>query len=468
MNSRVFDGRSIRPRDGFMSRGKGRALWRKVLAPIAVLVGVAIVEVLTTTFSGYPEAAPIVLVAVIVSGFVAGLESGVLSSLIAVAYALFMVASRHPQHDTDALICVHAVFLATAAPVLGIMAGALRNKVNRTAETLQNHLGNTPLGVIEMYDDFEIRIWAGSAESIFGFGGEEVVGKNLFDLPGIFFGDDDSNEAKKVLEQLGKGDASCAVHHSRSEGTNGSPGHSRWFWSSTLESRWKESRYLVLVEDITERVHAEEQLEKSKSELIDRLVRAVECRDDKTGFHIIRISLFCEALGRAVGLATEECKLLRQASPMHDIGKIGIPDKILLKPGKLSDEELAIIRKHPIIGANILAGSDHSLIEMAEQIALTHHEKWNGTGYPSGLRESDIPLSGRICAVCDVFDALVSSRPYKQAWGVDEAVKELRNLAGIHLDPQLVEHFLEILPEIEELMAEYSDNTQANLQRRAG
>ena len=147
----------------------------------------------------------------------------------------------------------------------------------------------------------------------------------------------------------------------------------------------------------------------------------------------------------------------RKASPMHDIGKIGIPDNILLTPEKLTDEEFDVIKTHPFIGANILTGSDHTLIEMAEKIALTHHEKWDGTGYPRGLKGEEIPLVGRICAVCDVFDALTSERPYKDAWSVERAHHELQRLAGTHLDAKLVDLFIEILPEIEAIYGENLD-----------
>jgi len=457
MGASPFQRFSARPQHGFLSRGRGRALWRKVLAPVTVLVGIAVVELLVAYFPNLPEPAPIILVGVAFSGFVAGLESGVLSSLIAMAYAFFLVTDRHGGHGTTIPLCVHAAFLGGASPLLGIMSGRLRNTINRTAETLQSHLRNTPLGVIELYDDFEVRLWAGSAEMIFGFTSKEAVGKNIFDLPGVFFGDDDSDEARRVLEELGSGEISRAVHHSRTDSSKGDPGHSRWFWSTTLESYWGESRYLVLVEDITERVKAQELLEASKTELIERLVRAVEYRDNKTGFHVARISLYCEALGRAAGLDKEECDLLRKASPMHDIGKIGIPDSILLTSEKLTDEEFDVIKKHPFIGANILTGSDHTLIEMAEKIALTHHEKWDGTGYPRGLKGEEIPFVGRICAVCDVFDALTSERPYKRAWSVSEAIHELDLLAGAHLDAKLVEQFKGILPEIEAIYGENAD-----------
>jgi putative two-component system response regulator len=133
---------------------------------------------------------------------------------------------------------------------------------------------------------------------------------------------------------------------------------------------------------------------------------------------------------------------------MHDIGKIGIPDSIMLKPGKLTDEEFAIMKKHPEIGAEILGESDSDLIALAKVVAMTHHEKWDGSGYPHGLKGENIPIEGRIVAIADVFDALTSKRPYKEAWTVDKAMAFLHDQSGIHFDPQLVTLFQQSLPSI--------------------
>jgi putative two-component system response regulator len=164
---------------------------------------------------------------------------------------------------------------------------------------------------------------------------------------------------------------------------------------------------------------------------------------------------YCEALGKAAGLSEEETTLMFTAAPMHDIGKIGIPDQILLKEGPLTDEEYEVIKSHTTIGADVLAGSQHELVKMAESIALTHHENWDGTGYPNGLKGEEIPIVGRICAVCDVFDALTSQRPYKEAWTFEDAAKELQSMSGTKLDPTLVEAFLSILPEIIAIRAKF-------------
>jgi CHASE2 domain-containing sensor protein len=188
------------------------------------------------------------------------------------------------------------------------------------------------------------------------------------------------------------------------------------------------------------------QLRETQLEIVSRLGQAAESRDGDTGEHIERISRLCHRLALSLGLSEEESELIGHASAMHDIGKIGIPDRVLLKPGDLDAEEWAVMQSHTTIGAAILAGSESPLLQMAESIALTHHERWDGDGYPAGLRGEEIPLAARICAVCDVFDALISARRYKRRWSLDEAVRELRVERGRHFDPAVVDAFLEMLP----------------------
>lgn len=199
------------------------------------------------------------------------------------------------------------------------------------------------------------------------------------------------------------------------------------------------------------------ELERANLEIIHRLMAAAEYRDDDTGQHIHRMSRYSQLVGQAVGLSVEDCEKLLRASPMHDLGKIGIPDSILLKPGKLTPEEWEIMKSHTTIGASLLANSSSELIQLAETIALTHHEKWNGQGYPAGLKEEEIPLMGRIVAVCDVFDALTSERPYKKAWEVSRAVDVIRSDSGTHFDPRVVEAFFKVLPDILLIKGQFED-----------
>ncbi len=197
------------------------------------------------------------------------------------------------------------------------------------------------------------------------------------------------------------------------------------------------------------------ELNDTRMEIIRRLGRAAEYKDNETGMHVIRMSLYSKILARAAGLDEEQAELLLNAAPMHDVGKIGIADHILSKPGSLNDEEWAVMRKHPEFGAEIIGDNASSILRMARIVALAHHEKWDGSGYPLGLAGEDIPLAARIVAIADVFDALTTVRPYKQAWSVDEAIADLQKEAGSHFDPQLVSKFVTVLPEILKVKASY-------------
>ena len=197
-------------------------------------------------------------------------------------------------------------------------------------------------------------------------------------------------------------------------------------------------------------------------EIIERLGRAVESRDEDTGDHIDRIGDLAHTLGLAAGLSVEQAERLRRASAMHDVGKVAIPDSILRKPGRLTDEERAVMQTHTTMGASLLAGSRSPLVQMAEVIALTHHERWNGTGYPAGLAGEAIPLTGRITAICDVFDALISPRVYKQAWTVDDALAEIERERGEHFDPELAALFLALHRDNGSRAASASSSTQAS------
>jgi len=200
-----------------------------------------------------------------------------------------------------------------------------------------------------------------------------------------------------------------------------------------------------------------EELQETQREIIQRLGRAAEYKDNETGLHVIRMSHYSRLLALAAGFTEQAADRLLQAAPMHDIGKIGIPDHIMLKPGKLDDAEWQIMRRHPEIGAEIIGEHNSPLLKAARIISMTHHEKWDGTGYPSQLRGEEIPLIGRIIAVVDVFDALTTERPYKKAWAVEDAVAHLQQEAGRHFDPELVSLFLNIIPEILKVKNRWSE-----------
>ncbi len=187
------------------------------------------------------------------------------------------------------------------------------------------------------------------------------------------------------------------------------------------------------------------ELEESQYEVLHRLARAAEYRDDDTGQHTQRVGRTSALLAQIMGLDDAQIDLLRRAAPLHDVGKIGISDSILLKPGKLLPEEFDVIKTHASIGAQLLAGGHSDVVKAAEIIALTHHEKWSGGGYPRNLQGEDIPLYGRIVALCDVFDALTYERPYKKAWPLEQAVEEIRNQSGKQFDPRIIEAFEQAL-----------------------
>jgi putative two-component system response regulator len=186
------------------------------------------------------------------------------------------------------------------------------------------------------------------------------------------------------------------------------------------------------------------QLEATQTEILERLALAAEYRDDNTGEHIRRVGETAECIAQALGWSASEAELIRRAAPLHDVGKIAIPDAILLKPGKLTPAEFEVMKTHTTIGARILSGGRFPLLQLAEQIALTHHERWDGTGY-IGLQGEAIPLPGRIVSLVDVFDALTSERPYKKAWSLDDTVAEIQKQRGRQFDPQLVDVLLEVI-----------------------
>ena len=209
-------------------------------------------------------------------------------------------------------------------------------------------------------------------------------------------------------------------------------------------------------------------LDETRVEIIRRLGRAAEYRDNETGMHVLRMSHSVHLLALAAGIHDAEARILLDAAPMHDVGKIGIPDSILLKPGKLDAAEWKIMKSHTVVGAEIIGEHEAILLRLARSLALTHHEKWDGSGYPNGLAGEAIPIEGRIAAIADVYDALTSERPYKRAWSSAEAAAYVKAEAGVSFDPYLAERFLTILPAVEALRQRYSDAPAAAAVATAG
>jgi PAS domain S-box-containing protein len=207
-----------------------------------------------------------------------------------------------------------------------------------------------------------------------------------------------------------------------------------------------------LMHDVTVEKEVQLSLRRSREETIRRLARAAEFRDDETGAHIERVGRYCELIARRLGLDSDRCERLRIASPMHDVGKIGVPDAVLLKPGPLNADERAEMERHATIGYQILSGSGAELLDLAAIVAWTHHERFDGGGYPCGLAGDEIPLEGRIAAVADVFDALTNHRIYRPAFPYSEAIATMRTERGAHFDPRVLDAFLSAEHEIKAII----------------
>lgn len=210
----------------------------------------------------------------------------------------------------------------------------------------------------------------------------------------------------------------------------------------------------ILEQEVRKRT---EDIRLAQLETVRRLGVAGEFRDNETGAHVLRMSNVCSVLAQKSGLDEQYCEMILYASSMHDVGKIGIRDTILLKHGKLNDEEWKLMKRHPEIGAQIIGDQKSEIMTLAREIALNHHEKWDGSGYPHGLCGEAIPFSARIAAISDVFDALTSERPYKKAWSIEAAVALIKEESGRHFDPALVAIFIAALDKIIEINERYVD-----------
>ena len=221
-----------------------------------------------------------------------------------------------------------------------------------------------------------------------------------------------------------------------------------------LAHRLVHDQKAALEELVAERTR---EIRSTQLQVVRRLGKAAEFRDEETGLHIMRMSKISTLLAERMGWSSQDVDLMMNASPMHDIGKIGIPDSILQKPGKLTPDEWTIMQSHTTIGGELLAGDKSDLMRLAHQIALTHHEKWDGSGYPNGLKGTSIPEAGRICAIADVYDALTSVRPYKAPWPEERALTLIRENRGHHFDPDVVDAFMASLPEVQAIKERYRE-----------
>jgi putative two-component system response regulator len=227
-----------------------------------------------------------------------------------------------------------------------------------------------------------------------------------------------------------------------------------------LMSNYREKLESEVASRTTELKHALEMIKTASLETIYRLSMASEYKDEDTGLHVKRMSRYCAAVARRMGLNESTVESILYAAPMHDLGKVGIPDLILLKPGKLDPAEWEIMKQHTVIGVKILKGSDAEFIRLGEVLSHFHHEKWDGSGYPNGLKGIEIPIAGRIAAIADVFDALTSKRPYKEPFSVEKSLAIISEGRGSHFDPDVVDAFFALQDEILAIKEQYDDDNQ--------
>jgi PAS domain S-box-containing protein len=327
----------------------------------------------------------------------------------------------------------------------------VRRRVIAQANALAHHeararavIEHAPDVLLLVDGDGTVRYHSPSTEELMGRAATEIAGANLKDA--VHARDREALEQAfaEMAADHGRPRAFvCRVRHA--EGGAGGPWRIIEARGTNLLHDPAVQAIVINARDVSDRVHAEEKAREAQLEVLARLAAAGEARDDDTGQHTRRVGELAARIGEALGLSCDEVELIRLAAPLHDVGKIGIPDSILRKPGPLNAEEFAIMQTHTLIGAEMLANGATRHIRMAETIARNHHEWWNGGGYPDGLVGDAIPLPARIVAVADVYDALTHARPYRAAWKRDRVIAELRRKSGTHFEPRVVQAFLEVV-----------------------
>jgi PAS domain S-box-containing protein len=418
---------------------------RSTILVAALLFGA--VFVLSVAGRSHADAPLVLLVAPVALLAVAyGLRGGVAAAAVAV-----VLATTSLVLTGDEVSLLGYISRGTAFVVVGILVGRVVDQRRALLAAIGRHqeMSLDALATID-FDGF-FRGVNPAWTRIFGYTKDELLGRAFVD----FVHPDDLERTVAEATRTAASGADSVNFRNRYRAKNGSY---RWLeWVSTTVP--DERLFYAVARDITAKKQAEDavewhrdlleravrertrDLEAARLETLRRLAYAAEYRDDQTYEHTERVGRTAALLAERLHRPEEEVELIRQAAPLHDVGKLGISDTILLKPGKLTPAEFELMKTHALVGARILAGSTSPALQLAEEIALTHHEWWDGCGYPHGLKGTDIPLSGRIVAVADVFDALTQTRPYKAAWPVEEAVDEIRSLAGRQFDPDVVAAF---------------------------
>jgi PAS domain S-box-containing protein len=276
--------------------------------------------------------------------------------------------------------------------------------------------------------------------AIVGRTGEDLAGRRYLDL----VHPDDRASSASTVEALIDGSEVTVRADRRMLHRSGRVVETRVTVSALHDGAHDVERIHAHVEDVTEVRCAVRELQHAQAEMLARLAAAAEFRDDDTGQHTRRVGALSAAIAERLSMSPQDVELIRAASPLHDVGKIAIPDGVLTKPGPLTGDEFDLVKTHTTAGWQMLDGSSSALVQLAAEIARTHHERWDGSGYPVGLTGPEIPLSGRIVAVADVFDALTHTRPYKAAWSVSDALDEMADQSGRHFDPAVLSAFLEL------------------------
>jgi PAS domain S-box-containing protein len=414
-----------------------------VALAVAIFLGTYVMRSRLSNAVDADEMAPVALLALRF-----GRRGGVIGAIVAVA-----LTGLWELGHADAAVTVFGYASRTVAfIVLGLLLGAFVDKRRRLEAELMRYF-DTSLDLLATTNSDGRFIRVNPAwEHLLGYPAETMLATPL-----IEFVHPDDREATRTESALLMNTRDTVKFRNRYRAVDGSY---RWLeWSA---ARARNGLTHAVARDITAQVQAEEliathgttleanvaeriqEIEDARTDTLKRLALAGEYRDDETFQHTERVGKAASDIAFGVGLALEQTTLLCEAAPLHDIGKLSIPDGILLKPGPLTDQERAVMQGHTTAGERLLGGSRSPVLQMAAVIAASHHERWDGNGYPAGLAGEEIPLVGRIVAVADVFDALTHERPYKNAWPVDTAISEIRQGAGSQFDPRVVSAFLAI------------------------